>query len=121
MRNVVVPDEPLVEFKQAGLALKGITVPGDRFLDRKPLTAFYAGGEYWQAPFAPLDSILHFAADNHIRFIVVSSYVVQAFRPQMAPLLRLHDFNVDSTAYSLVYADPVGGVKVFRSEKQADR
>lgn len=114
---VVIPDEPLVELKQAGLALKNITAPGDRFLDRKPFTAFYAGGEYWAAPYAPLDSILHFAVNNHVRFIVVSEYVVLAFRQQLEPLLKLHGFTAFGSEYSLVYRDSIGGVNVFQREK----
>ena len=83
----VTPEEGITEFCRAGMDIKPITNSGDIFVDRKPFTAFYAGGRYLPMPNDPVDSILKFCRDNDARFLVVSARVVRVFRPQLNFLL----------------------------------
>jgi hypothetical protein len=83
----IAPEEGITEFCTAGMNMKARTNNSDIFVDRKPFTAFYAGGRYLPMPNDPVDSILTFCRDNHARFLVVSARVVRVFRPQLNFLL----------------------------------
>jgi Dolichyl-phosphate-mannose-protein mannosyltransferase len=83
----ITPEEGITEFCKAGMDMKFITNSSDIFVDRKPFTAFYAGGKYLPMPNDPVDSILAFCRKNNARFLVVSARVVRVFRPQLNFLL----------------------------------
>ncbi len=83
----VTPEEGITEFCTAGMAMRPLTHPSDIFVDRKPYTAFYAGGRYVEMPNDPADSILAFAQRIGAKYLVVSARVVRVFRPQLNFLL----------------------------------
>jgi hypothetical protein len=83
----VTSEEGITEFCKAGMDMRPITKSSDIFVDRKPFTAFYAGGKYLPMPNDPVDSILIFCQRNNARFLVVSARVVRVFRPQLNFLL----------------------------------
>ncbi len=83
----VEPEEGITEFCTAGMAMRPITRPTDIFVDRKPYTAFYAGGRYAEMPNDPVDSILAFSRRIDAKYLVVSARVVRVFRPQLNFLL----------------------------------
>ncbi len=83
----VTPEEGITEFCTAGMDMKSRTNSLDIFVDRKPFTAFYAGGKYLPMPNDPVDSILAFCRENRARYLVVSARVVRVFRPQLNYLL----------------------------------
>lgn len=83
----VTPEEGITEFCAAGIAMRPRTHPEDIFVDRKPYTAFYAGGRYAEMPNDPVDSILAFSHRIGAKYLVVSARVVRVFRPQLNFLL----------------------------------
>lgn len=83
----IAPEEGITEFCAAGMDIKARTKSTDIFVDRKPFTAFYAGGRYLSMPNDPVDSILAFCRESHARYLVVSARVVRVFRPQLNFLL----------------------------------
>ena len=83
----VTPEEGITEFCTAGTHMKSRTNSSDIFVDRKPFTAFYAGGRYLPMPNDPVDSILAFCRENRARYLVVSARVVRVLRPQVTYLL----------------------------------
>lgn len=108
------PEEGTEEFCRAGVAMKSLTHHGDIFLDRKPYTAFYAGGRYEFMPNDPLDSILTYAKRIHAKYLVTSARVVRVFRPQLADLLY-NDSTVQRYNLRTVYLDGLAtgyGVRV---------
>jgi len=80
-------EEGIEEFCTAGIAMRPQTRRGDIFVDRKPYTAFYAGGRYVPMPNDPVDSILAFSRRINAKYLVVSARVVRVFRPQLNFLL----------------------------------
>jgi hypothetical protein len=89
--DVIAVDDNMLELKAAGLALRSETRPGDLFLDRKPYTAFYAGGRYVLVPEGAPDTVLAFARGTGARFLVLGERTVVALRPQLTPLLYASD------------------------------
>jgi hypothetical protein len=89
--GIATPDDDMTELKEAGLALRAEARTNDLFLDRKPYTAFYAGGRYAQIPNEPTDTVLAFARRAGARFLVLGERVVYVFRPQLKPLLYASD------------------------------
>jgi hypothetical protein len=67
--------------------MRSRTLSSDIFVDRKPFTAFYAGGKYLPMPNDPVDSILAFCRRHDAKYLVVSARVVRVFRPQLNFLL----------------------------------
>src|ERR1041385_3079762 len=92
--EIKIPEENLLELREAGLAIHPMVHTTDILLDRKPYTAFYAGGRYRQIPNEPLDTIMVFARRTNARFLVMAERVVGVFRPQLQPLL--YDENIYS-------------------------
>jgi hypothetical protein len=82
-----IPDQGITEFCTAGVAMKPMTHVGDIFVDRKPFTAFYAGGDYMPMPNDPVDSILAYCHRVEAKYLVVSARVVRVYRPQLNFLL----------------------------------
>jgi len=111
-----IPEQGITEFCTAGLAVKPITKEGDIFVDRKPFTAFYAGGKYITMPNDPVDSILAFCRRVQARYLVVSARVVRVFRPQLNFLLYsdtvLNRLNL-KTAY-IAGLDSGYGVRIIK-------
>jgi hypothetical protein len=80
-------EEGTAEFCSAGLAMRAVARPNDLFVDRKPYTAFYAGGRLAMLPNDPADTVLAYSRRIGARYLVVSARVVRVFRPQLNFLL----------------------------------
>ena len=111
-----IPDQGTTEFCTAGIAMKLMTHEGDIFVDRKPFTAFYAGGSYISMPNDPVDSILAFCHQVRAKYLVVSARVVRVYRPQLNFLLYsdtvLNRLNL-KTAY-VAGLDSGYGIRVIK-------
>lgn len=83
----LTPEEGITEFCRAGMDMRSRTLSSEIFVDRKPFTAFYAGGKYLPMPNDPVDSILAFCRRHDAKYLVVSARVVRVFRPQLNFLL----------------------------------
>ena len=114
--EITQPEEKLTELREAGLAISSIVKKADILLDRKPYTAFYAGGRYRQIPNEPLDTVVVFCRRTNAQFLVLAERVVGVFRPQLRPLLyddAVCRFNKLETVYS--HALQTGyGVKILK-------
>jgi hypothetical protein len=115
----LAPEEGITEFCAAGRAMAPVTAREDIFVDRKPFTAFYAGGRYVSMPNDPVDSILSFSRSLGAKYLVVSARVVRVFRPQLNFLLysdtvlnRMHL----TTAY-VAGLDSGYGVRIIQLKK----
>jgi hypothetical protein len=82
-----IPEERMPELRTAGLALKASVEFDDAFMDRKPYTAFYAGGRFIRIPNEPPDTVFRYMRDTKTRFLVLSERVIPIFRPQLQPFL----------------------------------
>lgn len=98
-------DDDMIELKSAAITIRPQVAATDIFLDRKPYTAFYAGGRYTQIPNEPVDTILAFAARVQARFLVLGERVVYVFRPQLKPLLYGSDAALAARGLKTVYVD----------------
>jgi hypothetical protein len=90
------------------------------FLDRKPYTAFYAGGRYAQIPNEPPDTILAFARRAGARFLVLGERAVYVFRPQLKPLLYAGDSAAGALGLRTVYVNALhtgNGVRILEIGK----
>jgi 4-amino-4-deoxy-L-arabinose transferase-like glycosyltransferase len=82
------PDEEFPEMRDAGRALRSVTHSTDVFWDRKPYTAFYAGGRYEPVPNEPLDTLMTLFHSGAAKYLVLHYGVTRVFRPQLVPLLN---------------------------------
>lgn len=76
-----------LEYRSAGLALRGQIPPNAPILARKRQLPFYAGGVWIWLPFADLDGVLAYAASHKIDYLVLDQSTTPSLRPQLAYLL----------------------------------
>jgi len=113
---VSIPEDGTIEYYTAGIAMRPMTHREDVFLDRKPYTAFYAGGRYVEIPNESVDSILSFGRRIQAKYLVVSGRVTRTFRPQLTFVLY-NDSTLNRLHLQTVYvADlPSGyGVRILQ-------
>ncbi len=101
-------------YRAAGLALRDRIPAGSHIYARKRQIPFYAGGIWEWLPFADLEGVLAQAQIRDIEYLVVDQYTTPALRPQLTYLLD--PANAPDTL-TLVYADDVGEVVVYRIEQ----
>lgn len=88
IRIAAQPDEEFPEMRETGRALQSVTQRTDVLWDRKPYTAFYAGGRFEMIPNEPLDTLLALFRAGRARYLVLHQGVTRVFRPQLVPLLQ---------------------------------
>lgn len=76
-----------VEYRAAGLALRGQIVPSAHMLARKRQVPFYANGVWDWLPFAELEDVLAYAAAHQADYLILDHYTTPDLRPQLAYLL----------------------------------
>jgi hypothetical protein len=59
-----------------------------RVMSREASTAFYAGGDLVEMPYASLDETIGYGRDHEVDYMVVSRRLVESLRPQLAPLME---------------------------------
>jgi hypothetical protein len=110
------PDEKRMELKKAGEIVAPRVRNTDRFLDRKPYIAFYAGGRYREIPWGSSDQILSYLDTSRVSFFVLSYQGVIAYRPQLLSLYQYDTFRLHNVIYSRIYWDSLGAVKIYQRE-----
>jgi 4-amino-4-deoxy-L-arabinose transferase-like glycosyltransferase len=76
-----------LEYRAAGLALRGLLPEGAHVLARKRQVPFYAGAFWEWLPFADLDGVLAYARAHDANYLVVDDATTPSLRPQLAYLL----------------------------------
>ncbi|MBE7470296.1 MAG: hypothetical protein DPW09_27760 [Anaerolineae bacterium] len=76
-----------LEYRTAGLALRGQIPPGASILARKRQVPFYANGVWVWLPFTDVDGLLAYAASHNIDYIILDQYTTPSLRPQLVGLL----------------------------------
>ncbi len=104
--------------KQVGRTIRGRVSPGDRIADRKPLFAFYAGGEYFEIPIAPIDKTLAYLASNNVEYLVLHGKTIQMMRPQLLPMIHDPMFVRSELRYSRIVSRQ--DVIVCRKQRNSD-
>lgn len=102
--------------KRIGRTFRGRISPGDRIADRKPLFAFYAGGEYFEIPIAPIDKTLAYLASNNVEYLVLHGKTIQMMRPQLLPMIQNPMFVRSELRYGRIFAQQ----DVIVCQKQRD-
>lgn len=77
-----------LEYRAAGLALRGQIPPGASILARKRQVPFYANGVWVWLPFTDVDGLLAYAASHNIDYIILDRYTTPGLRPQLVGLLN---------------------------------
>jgi hypothetical protein len=77
-----------LEYRTAGLALRGLAPEGAHILARKRQAPFYAGGTWEWLPYGTLDEVLAYAAGREARYLVVDEATTPSLRPQLSGLLE---------------------------------
>ncbi len=80
-------DGSFPELVEAGRWLRPHVGPATVIYDRKPYTAFYAGGSYRALPMGSYDQILDAVVRDGGDYVVVDQGVVDFFRPALLPLV----------------------------------
>jgi hypothetical protein len=80
-------DGPMAEMRAAGDWIRSRGPVPARVMDRKGYVPFFAGARLAYLPDNDLDAIIDWARKTGVDYIVVEEYVVQMFRPQLAPLI----------------------------------
>lgn len=86
-----------VEYRTAGLALRGQIPAGAHIMARKRQVPFYAGGVWDWLPFAELNEVLAYAASHQADYLVLDQYTTPELRPQLAHLLDPTNAPTDLT------------------------
>ncbi|HUV36416.1 MAG TPA: hypothetical protein VMX58_05720, partial [Patescibacteria group bacterium] len=102
--------------REIGRTFRERIAPGDRIADRKPLFAFYAGGEYFEIPVAPIDRTLAYLASNNVKYLVLHGATIRMMRPQLLPMTYDPMFVRSELRYSPVFT----GREVVIFEKRLD-
>lgn len=76
-----------LEYRAAGLALRGVLPEGAHVLARKRQAPFYAGAFWEWLPYADLPGVLAYAQAHDARYLVVDDATTPTLRPQLAYLL----------------------------------
>ncbi len=76
-----------LEYRAAGLALRGRLPEGAHVLARKRQVPFYAGAFWEWLPYGELDSVLIYARAHGAEYVVIDEATTPALRPQLAFLL----------------------------------
>lgn len=85
----ILPEEPFVELKYAGIALKPHVNEQTVLMGKKSYTAFYAGlatKQFLDIPNVGIDELHRYAKAQGVTHLVVSRRVMQIFRPQLMGL-----------------------------------
>ncbi len=109
-------DGPMRELRAAGEWLRDHGRAGALVMDRKSYVPFFAGMRHVQLPDNEYDAIVDGARRGGVDYLVVEEYVVQAFRPQLGPLLGEPAFRARESRLRPVFASrngPWSGVAVF--------
>jgi 4-amino-4-deoxy-L-arabinose transferase-like glycosyltransferase len=77
-----------LEYRAAGLALRGAVPAGAHILARKRQVPFYAGATWEWLPYGTLDEVLAYAEAHEARYLVVDEATTPSLRPQLAGLLE---------------------------------
>jgi hypothetical protein len=77
-----------LEYRAAGLALRGHLPEGAHVLARKRQVPFYAGAFWEWLPYGDLDSVLAYAQAHGAEYLVIDEATTRALRPQLAFLLE---------------------------------
>lgn len=97
--------ESYPELVAAGRALRNLSTPTTLFFDRKPFTAYYAGGQGRTPPLGPymesIDAMLAAGGD----YLVVHAFVARTFRPALLPLLGDPCVMLRDPRLSLIYLE----------------
>ncbi|MGD9496755.1 MAG: glycosyltransferase family 39 protein [Armatimonadota bacterium] len=79
--------EIATEEKAAGHWLRDYARPDDLVLERKTTVTFYSGLRGDETPYTSYERVIEYARTKDVRFIVVSSRNLMAYRPQLSRLL----------------------------------
>lgn len=104
--------------KRIGRSFKAQVLPGDRIADRKPFFPFYAGGEYFEIPFAPIDITLEYLAGNDVKYLALNPYTIHTMRSQLIPLLYDPIFINSELRYSQILFQQE--VVIYKKEMDSD-
>jgi len=102
--------------RAAGGWLRAHGHPGATVVDRKAYVPFFAGMRHQQLPDDPYETILAWARSCGADYLVVEEWVVQRYRPQLAPLLGDPDFRAAERRLRPLYARrdaPGDGIAIF--------
>jgi dipeptidyl aminopeptidase/acylaminoacyl peptidase len=104
--------------KEVGRSFEDRIAPGDKIADRKPYFAFYAGGEYFEIPVAPINQTLEHLASNDVAYLVLHPPTIQMMRPQLLPMIYDPMYIRSEMRYSPVISRK--DVLIYRKELDAD-
>ena len=76
-----------LEYRTAGLAVRGLLPEGAHVLARKRQVPFYAGAFWEWLPYDDLDGVLDYARSHEAEYLVVDEATTPSLRPQLAYLL----------------------------------
>lgn len=77
-----------LEYRAAGLALRGLVPEGAHMLARKRQVPFYAGALWEWLPYDDLQGVLEYARGHNAGYLVVDDATTPELRPQLAFLLH---------------------------------
>jgi hypothetical protein len=103
-----------VEYRQAGLALRGSLPDGARMLARKRQAPFYAGATWEWLPYADAEGVAEYARARQADYILLDRRTVVPLRPQLVELL---DPAKAPEWLRPIYYDEAGGVVVYFIER----
>lgn len=99
-----------IEYRTAGLALRGQLPDDAHMLARKRQIPFYAGVQWEWLPFDEVEGVLVYAAEHDAEYIALDARTTIPLRPQLAQLL---DPTAAPPNLSPVYVDADAGVIVY--------
>ena len=76
-----------MQYKQAGEWLEGRGDEDVRVMSREPSTAFYAGGDLVELPYATPEETIDYGRSHGADYLVLSRSLVETLRPQLTELL----------------------------------
>ena len=93
------------ELRDAGLALKAVAPAGALVFDRKPYTAFYAGGRLKTIPTGDYSEVVDAMNEVGGDYLVVAQAVARVFRPELLPLVEDRFTMLNDPRLQLIYLD----------------
>lgn len=93
------------ELRDAGLALKTVAPAGALVFDRKPYTAFYAGGRLKTIPTGDYSEVVDAMNQVGGEYLVVAEAVARVFRPELLPLVEDRFTMLNDPRLQLIYLD----------------